>query len=290
MPTRLIDPVSMKDPIVDLRTGNITPYFQRILQDISEAKLNAALAEALGGDPDADMVVIWDDTAGEMAFLSISDILDWLGAGEHGEILFRGAAGWEVLSPGNNGEFLETNGTGFDPQWTNMGGVYEIPILCASMISRTTLGASLETNETTTNKNMYISMDFDPGSDEFAQWQMPMPKSWNESTITAKFIWTAASGSGDVIWGIQAVATSEGDPLDVAYGTAQTVTDTLTTAGDNHTTSYTSAVTIGGTPAEADMVSFQVYRDANNISDTLAVDAKLIAVVLQITFNARDDS
>jgi len=170
------------------------------------------------------------------------------------------------------------------------GGVQSVPILAAAMTARTTNGAAAGTTETTTNKVMLATLDFDASTDEFAQFMFPMPKSWNEGTITAQFIWTAASGSGDVIWGIQGVAVSEADALDAAFGTAQTVTDTLTTAEDNHTTSFTSAVTIGGSPAEGDLVCFQVYRDANAGGDTLAVDAKLIGIRLNFTTNAADDS
>lgn len=108
--------------------------------------------------------------------------------------------------------------------------------------------------------------------------------------FVVRAVMAAASGSGDVVWGIQAVAISEADPLDAAFGAAQTVTDTLTTALDNHTTSFTGAVTIGGTPAEGDLVCFQVYRDADAAGDTLAVDAKLVAIRLNFTTNAADDS
>lgn len=170
------------------------------------------------------------------------------------------------------------------------GGVQSIPILASAMTARTTLPPASGSTETTTNKVMLTTLDFDAIADEFAQFMVPMPKSWNEGTVTAQFIWTAASSSGDVIWGIEAVAISEADPLDAAFGTAQTVTDTLTTALDNHTSAFTSALTIGGSPAEGDLVCFQVYRDANAGGDTLAVDAKLIAVRLNITTNAADDS
>jgi hypothetical protein len=170
------------------------------------------------------------------------------------------------------------------------GGVQSIPILAGAMTPRTTNGASLGSQETTTNKIMLPSLAYDASTIEYAQFLFPMPKSWNEGSVTAQFIWTGASGSGDVIWGIQAVAISDGDALDAAFGTAQEVTDSLTTALDNHTSSFTSAVTIGGTPAEGDTVCFQVYRKASDGGDTLAVDALLLGIRLNITTNAGDDS
>jgi hypothetical protein len=75
---------------------------------------------------------------------------------------------------------------------------------------------------------------------------------------------------------MQAVACSNDDTLDVAFGTAQTSTDTLLTALDQHTGPTSSAITIAGSPAAEDLVVFQVYRNASSGSDTLAVDAKLL--------------
>lgn len=172
----------------------------------------------------------------------------------------------------------------------NVGGVQSVPILAAAMTARTTNGAASGSTELSTNKIMLETFDFDQSTEEYVQFMFPMPKSWNESTVTAQFEWTAASGTGDVIWGIQGVAFSNDDAMDAAFGTAAEVTDTLITANDNHKTSFTSAVTIGGTPAEGDLVCFQVYRKAANGSDTLTADAKLIGIRLNITTNAADDS
>lgn len=157
------------------------------------------------------------------------------------------------------------------------------------MISRTTSGAPDGTAEMATNDVMVVTKDFDAGTDEFVQFDVWMPKSWNESTVTAVISWTAASGSGDVIWGIQGLARSNDDALDTAFGTAVTVTDTLLAANDEHHTAETGAITIGGTPAENDRVIFQVYRDADAGGDTLAVDAKLIGVKIIYTTNAATD-
>lgn len=170
------------------------------------------------------------------------------------------------------------------------GGVQSVPIMAAAMTARTTNGAAIGTAELTTNKIMLAALDFDQSTIEYAQFMFPMPKSWDEGTVTAQFIWTASSGSGDVIFGIQAVALSNDDALDTAFGTAQEVTDTLLSANDQHTTAFTSAVTIGGTPAEGDLVVFQVYRKASAGGDTIAADVKLLGIRLNYTTNAADDS
>jgi hypothetical protein len=56
-----------------------------------------------------------------LEFDSISTILDSLGTAQ-GDILYRGSAGWVVLAAGTSGQFLETQGTGANPQWGTPSG------------------------------------------------------------------------------------------------------------------------------------------------------------------------
>jgi hypothetical protein len=191
-----------------------------------------------------------------------------------------------------NGRMYDIRYDGTYFQMTNPPafGVQTIFVPVGAMTARSTNGAASGITELSTNKIMRTSFDFDASTIEYIQFRIVMPKSWNEGTFTARFSWTAASGSGDVIWGIQAVATSDDDAMDAAFGTAQTVTDTLLSANDQHLTSATSAVTIAGTPAAEDLVTFQVYRNAAAGGDTLAVDALLMGVTLYITTDTETDA
>jgi hypothetical protein len=132
--------------------------------------------------------------------------------------------------------------------------------------------------EHTTNDVDLWSLDFDPDADEYAQWSVWMPDAWDASTITFKAMWTAASSTGDVVWGLQGRAYADDDAIDQAWGTAQTVTDTLLATGDIHYTAESSAITLAGTPAAGQLVQFRVYRDADAGGDTLAADAKLLGI------------
>ena len=171
-----------------------------------------------------------------------------------------------------------------------VAGKTALPVPAAAMVGRTTNGAAAGQTETTTNKIILRTLDFDQSTDEYAQFVIPsMPKSWNEGTITAQFIGTS-TGTGDVVLGLQAVAISDDDVLDAAFGTAQYVTDTMGTANDQFTTAETSAITIAGTPAVGDMVVFQVVRAASNGSDTLNADYKLLGVKLFLTTDAANDA
>ena len=66
--------------------------------------------------------------------------------------------------------------------------------------------------------------------------------------------------------------------------------DTLIAANDCHIGPESSALTIAGTPAEGDLVYFQITRKVADAGDTLAADAKLIGVRLYFTTNAGNDA
>lgn len=169
-------------------------------------------------------------------------------------------------------------------------GKETVYIPAAAMTSRTTNGAASGTTELTTNDVMLATLDFDQTTEEGAGFFILMPKSWNESTVTFRPVWTAASGSGGVVWGLAAYAFSDDDALDTAVSGQQTSTDTLITANDCHLGPESSAITIGGTPAELDLVYFEITREVANGSDTLSADAKLLGIHVYITTNASTDA
>lgn len=170
-------------------------------------------------------------------------------------------------------------------------GKQMIPIPAGAMTSRTTNGAAAGSAEATTNKGMIVSLDFDATTQEYAQFDLPMPEQWNEGTITAVFGWShgATATNFGVTWGIQAIALSNDDAQDAAFGTAAEVTDTGGTTDDLYQSPETAAVTIAGTPQAGDLVRFQVYRKPSDGGDTLAVDARLQFVRLYITNSAMKD-
>ena len=169
-------------------------------------------------------------------------------------------------------------------------GKHTIWVPAAAMTARTSSGAAAGSVESATNKVMRKTLDFDAAATEYAQFSLAMPKSWNEGTVSFQALWTAAGGSGGVAWGLQGVAISDLESLDAAFGTAQTVTDTLGTAAYLHQTGESAAVTVAGAPAENDLVIFQLYRDVAHASDTLGVDALLLGVRLYYTRNAENDA
>jgi hypothetical protein len=172
-------------------------------------------------------------------------------------------------------------------------GTFDIWIPAAAMRPATTNGcAAIADVETTALRPDLQVLDFDPDTDEFAQFSIAMPKSWDEGTVTAQFFWTnAATVANDCVWGIQAVAVADGATIDVAYGTAVTVTDAyFTTAEFLAVSAATGDMTVAGSPAAGELTFFQVYRDANAGADDLATDARLIGVKIIYTTDAITDA
>lgn len=171
--------------------------------------------------------------------------------------------------------------------------LYQLPVMAGSMephpsptYAPTPSSAAVGANQTPLR-----SLDFDASNPQYCYWMIPMPKGWNEGTITYQVLWTAASGSGDVIWNLDAQAVTNGDSLDpAAYGAPVQVTDTMLGAGQLHTTAVSGDLTIGGAPAPEDVVVFRLNRNANLSGDTLAASARLVGIRLWYRRSWADDS
>ncbi|NOT41028.1 MAG: hypothetical protein HOP13_11090, partial [Alphaproteobacteria bacterium] len=171
-------------------------------------------------------------------------------------------------------------------------GKQTIWIPAGAMIARTSNGAAQGTLETTANKVMIKTLDFDAATWEYAQFSVQMPKGWNEGSFTAIFVWShaAAATNFNVVWGLQGRAYSDNEALDATFGAAVTVTDTGGTADQLYRSPETAAFTVAGPAAENDLVIFQIQRAGGDAADTLAVDARLHGVALFYTTNANTDN
>jgi len=164
-------------------------------------------------------------------------------------------------------------------------GIHDIWVGASSMWATVSSGcADIAKTELASNNVNIQTLDFDTGTDENAQFILPLPANFDNVTITFEVYWTAASGSGTVLWTISALARSEGDALDAAFTDATSPTaDTLTTANDLHITASSADMGLTG-HIDGDYIHFNILRDVSG--DTLGVDAKLIGVMFHITTNA----
>ncbi|CAB4198881.1 hypothetical protein UFOVP1326_2 [uncultured Caudovirales phage] len=237
------------------------------------AAANAAAARTLLGTGAGDTTA-----AGTNAFTGANSFLD-------SQLTIKGNVDATKLAVFDTDNAMATGTT----EKVKLTGRETIWIPAGAMTARTTNGAASGTAESTTNKIMLRTLDFDAGTAEYAQFAVTMPKSWNEGTLKVQFIWSNAAGTGDVVWGCQGVAISDDDVIDATFGTAQTVTDSVTAAGDLMKSAETAAITVAGTPVAGDTVVLQFYRDAASGSDTFATDARLHGVLVFFSTDAAND-
>ena len=173
-----------------------------------------------------------------------------------------------------------------------VAGTETIFVPAAAMFGTTTNGADAQAVETTATRPELKVLDFDASTAEYAQFSIAMPKSWNLGTVTYQVFWSPSNtDTGDAIFGLQGLATTEGDTADAAFGTAIEVTDAgIGTVEDVQVTAVSSAMTIAGSPADDDYTFFQLYRDAADGSDTFTGDARVLGIKLFYTTDAANDA
>lgn len=177
------------------------------------------------------------------------------------------------------------------PGYASIVGVQDLPIPAQAMWPRVTSGCSVLTQyEIATSLLNLQGLEFSATVQQFAQFVDPLPRKWNNGTITALIHWKpGASGSGDVRWGIQLATYRNDDPLTGAFGSEVAVTDTYIAENDEHITTVSGAITPSGTLQDGNLFALQVNRDPTNGADTLDVTAILISVILRITTDAAID-
>jgi len=201
------------------------------------------------------------------------------------------AAGDSVQSEDGEGGILFEDAT--SDMLLGAVGRQTVWVPAAAMRPTSTNGAAaIATSESTATRPDMNTLDFDSSTQEYAQYSIGMPNGWDKGTLTASFYFTHATAvSTNVVWGIQCVAVSDNDTIDVTFGPAQTVVDTLhNTAEDLQISAETNPITVKGSPAAGDLVFFQVYRDADDAADTTnSTDAQLVGVKMFFYTNDIND-
>ena len=173
-----------------------------------------------------------------------------------------------------------------------IAGLETMWVPSSAMYGATTNPADAQQVETTATRPDMKVLDFDASTDEFAQFSVAFPKSWNEGTVTYQVYWTPSNtDTGDCIFGLQGVAIGDDDTIDVVYGTAIDITDAgIGTVEDQQVSAVSSAITIAGSPAVDQQTYFQLYRDANAGGDTFTGDARVLGIKIFYTTDAANDA
>ena len=173
-----------------------------------------------------------------------------------------------------------------------VAGKETIYVPAVAMYASTTNGcAGPEQVETTALRPDLKVLDFAADADDFAQFAIAMPKSWNEGTVTFQPFWTVTgTNTGTVAWQLAGVAITNDESINTAFGT-QVATTALAfsgTSNDLMVSAESGAVTIAGSPAANDMCFFQINRDTS--ADDQTGDARLLGVKIFFTTDAANDA
>ena len=257
---------------------------------------NDPTLSATGGDANID-IAIKPKGSGETVFgtgaaaatITTSGahdlVLDTNSGTDSGTITITDAADGNInIAPNGNG-VAQVSGSAI-----KVAGKETIWVPASAMYPNTTNGcADLEQVELSNGPEIK-TLDFDKDSDEFAQFAVAFPKSWNEGTVTFQAYFTADStNTGTVSWALNGVAIADNDSINTAFGTAVAPTAKAHsgTANDLDVTAESGAVTIAGSPSTDEEVFFQIQRDVSE--DSLTADAKLLGIKLFFTTDAAND-
>ena len=201
-----------------------------------------------------------------------------------------GANGNIVIAPNGSGVAQAVDGAD-NTAAIKIAGKETIWVPAVAMYPNTTSGCANIAQTELGNGPELKTLDFDKDSDEFAQFAVAFPKSWNEGTVTFQAFFTAnTTNTGTTSWALQGVALADDGSLNTAFGTAVAPTAKAMsgTANDLAVTAESGAVTIAGSPSTDEYVFFQISRDVS--ADDLTADAKLLGVKLFFTTDAANDA
>jgi len=246
---------------------------------------------------DATLTVGVDDTGYDVKFFgdTASAFMQWDASVD--DLILGGAAG--LIVPEGQLTIASTAMTSsaadlnqLDGKVAKTTGLETIWVPATAMYPATTNGSSALTQvETTALRPDLMVLDFAAAADDFAQFSIAFPKSWNEGTVTFQVFWTPSNTNTDnCIWSLQGVSVADGATIDVAYGTAVSVTDAgIGTVEDQQVSPVSGDVTITNAAVDT-QTYFQIFRDANAGTDTFSGVARLLGVKIFFTTDAANDA
>ena len=132
---------------------------------------------------------------------------------------------------------------------------------------------------------------FSVAADDFAQFSIAFPKSWNEGTITYQPFWTVTgTNTGNVVWQLGGIAVTSDATINTAFGTliATTALAHSGTSNDLMVSAESGAVTIAGSPSTDDVCFFQINLDTSASAQSGVV--RLVGIKVFFTTDAGNDA
>ena len=236
-----------------------------------------------------------DTSAGDNAAIgyTAAEGLILTGQGSTNDVTIKNDADTEVMGVATGATVVDfASGPTVADVAIKVAGKESIWVPAGAMYPSTTNPCSdLTQVETTALRPDLKVLDFATGADEFAQFTIAFPKSWNEGTVTFQPFWTVTgTDTGTVAWQLGGIAVSSDDTINTAFGTlvATTALAHSGTSNDLMVSVESGAVTIAGSPAAGDCCFFQINRDIS--ADNQAGDARLLGLKLFFTTDAANDA
>ena len=171
-----------------------------------------------------------------------------------------------------------------------VAGKETIYVPAAAMYPETTNGCEDLKQVELANGPELKCLDFAAAADNFAQFTIAFPKSWNEGTITFQAFFTVTGTStGTVAWALNGRSWGDSDDLDGAFGTATVATPKAHsgTSNDLDVTAESGAITINYAAVDK-LTIFQLSRDVS--ADSQTNPARLLGIKLFFTTDAANDA
>lgn len=185
---------------------------------------------------------------------------------------------------------LEADVLTVDGVAAKVAGLETIYVPATAMYPNTTSGCADLAQVELSNGPELKCLDFDPSSDENAQFTVCFPKSWNEGTITFQAFWTVTgTDTGTVAWGLSGVSIADDASVNTAFGTNVVATAKAFsgTSNDMTVSAASGAVTVASAAVDT-QTYFQIMRDVS--ADSQAGDARLLGIKLFFTTDAKNDA
>jgi hypothetical protein len=212
-----------------------------------------------------------------------------------GELQNNGAYGRIWIKNDNPNNLYFTNGDDDNIQLTNgatgplLTGKHSIWVPAAAMYANTTNGCSALTQVELSNGPELKVLDFAADADDFAQFTIAFPKSWNEGTVTFQPYWTVTgTNTGTVVWGMSAVAFADNADQNTTFGSIalSAAKAHSGTSNDINVSAESAALTIKSAAVDT-LTYFQIFNDTSASGQTGV--ARLTGVKILYTVNTGND-
>jgi hypothetical protein len=163
----------------------------------------------------------------------------------------------------------------------------DVTVFARDMLPIATGGCSaLTTVELAVGEPNYHVLLFDPTTQEAADFHVMLPFSWVGRKFKIYVYWAHASGGTDwdVVWEVTAISTGDNESLIQTFPGGAVIYDTGGTGGNLYIAALSEAVPVVQTlNRDGNLLSMRVMRLAGHASDTMDIDAGLIAVRFTLT-------